>query len=213
MAKLDHDAAFYIPSLKLNLYYQIDTTNPDQGVYGSYFQISKRRGLKVITSDKVEENPVHLSLEALKKSRIWKNAQSEFDFLKKVESTKLSPKAYKLLIAKDPISDNYYPAILMDHIEGEVFNLTEKSAFKVGSEVLHIDIWAHKRKAHQTNHRMPRVIQEKVLAKLHSCGVHHPDLHDDNVIVQGSNIRVIDFGLARNIKPRTLDNEEDKAQK
>lgn len=164
-----------------------------EGCYGIYFKLSKRIGIKVITAYKSKDQQVSdfTSSLDLKGSKLWSSAEKEFLTLKKLQVTKITPRAIKLTQVLMTKTNLLYPAIIMEHIEGEVFEETEKNVFLLNHKKLEVDIISYK---NSNDGFLPRNIKEAITTELRHYGIKHKDLHNHNVLVSGNNIKIIDFG-------------------
>lgn len=142
------------------------------GVFGKYFQLSSKLGIKIIGRGmKSKKN--------LLKSKNIFLAAKEATYLKLAEKSGISPKVHDVVIAR--YKGKYYPGILMQHIKGKtVYNYDPTIDFKV------------------TNHGVISSRGTKrpigfVKSKLKKCKIVHKDAHYNNMIVNKSSIKVIDF--------------------
>lgn len=100
----------------------IDKNLIAQGGFSYYFKLKNKMGIKVITTFfKSKKEDCGISNETkLEKSTIWKKALDEYNTQKLINDNfeGLCPKVYELIKVFNTSNQKWYPAILMEHIEG-----------------------------------------------------------------------------------------------
>lgn len=143
-----------------NLRKKMNVGSDKGGCYGEYYQITKTKGIKIA-------NKSFLNEKKLKASKQYKDFVEEFNFLKFLKKTDLTPKPYELLIFKH--KNRFYVGIVMQHFDGP--SLSDK------------------------NHDDDK--ESKIIARLHSKltkhKINHKDLHANNIICHKKKYRAIDF--------------------
>lgn len=154
---------------KRNLKHSLNLTKISpygDGAFSTYFNLNGTLGAKVMYCRGFT------SIKRLRKSRIWRVTTAENTLLRKSRKRySLIPHTYGVQPVK--ISNRYFPAIIMEHIEGKVLWKYTKS----------------EKEYSRIRHHLER--------KLEQQGIFHSDLHEGNIIVQkdGDSIiyYIIDF--------------------
>lgn len=142
------------------------------GVFGKYFQITNKLGIKIIGRGMKSKKNL------LKSKKVFLIAK-EATYLKLAEKSGISPKVHDVVIAR--YKGKYYPGILMQHIKGKTaYNYDPYGEFKVT-------------KAGVISTRGTKRPIGFVKSKLKQCKIIHKDAHYNNMIVNKSSIKVIDF--------------------
>jgi hypothetical protein len=152
-----------------------------KGRYGSYIQLSKKQGLKILGNG-------YNSIFDLRQSSLWKQALMETDYYIKAKSSGLTPKNVKLIMVH--FKDKYFPGIQMNHIEGET--LTDFNNWK------NCKLIKGKLIKSETNKKQTLSVKNikdyLYLRLLIKSSLKHGDLHTSNIIVsKGGKLNVIDF--------------------
>jgi len=94
----------------------INRGEDSSGGYGSYYRLTQKVGIKVIGQDGKGGRD---TLEALLKSKLYKDAKKEYTMLKIARRrSKMVVKPYKLRVFHYPDDEAWYVGILMEHISG-----------------------------------------------------------------------------------------------
>lgn len=152
-----------------------------KGVYGLYFKISQKRGVKLIGRG-------WKSLNRLLKSSNWQKAIKETLILNFLEDSGLTPKNPKLAVVQ--YKNKFYPGVEMEHISGKTLDSHNSN---ISFDDVYIDndkkFYTKKNKT-QKSKKAIRVV-EKIFKKYK---IKHRDLHDNNVMVTyNKKIKIIDF--------------------
>lgn len=157
-----------------------------EGSYGTYYRISKTKGIKVISTDK----SLHLTIKDLKSSLRWKLAKREFNLQKKASKLPFVSRPYKLIPIFLPETGSYYPAIIMDHIEGKSlisYKRMKRCVLNLGRKKIHFSNFHD--------------LRESFRKELRSIHIKHGDIFERNVLIQkDKSVKLVDFGLAKIIK-------------
>ena len=151
------------------------------GKFGSYFRLSKNRGLKMLSKG-------FMTKEEARKSYFYQQAKKEVVLLQQAEPSGISPRYSELLIAK--FQGLYFPAIKMEHVKGRTL---ESYNHKVSIEEMKVNV--------KTGKLIKRIVSQKrksaysfVNSLLLKQKIKHLDIHECNVLVEfNGKIRVIDF--------------------
>ncbi len=141
------------------------------GSYGRYYYWKHNIGFKLINWSR------HRSIKKLIQSQEWKDAADEAKCLKRASKlTKITPKFFALRILKLGIF--YYPAIFMEHIQGEML-----------IDIVIKNNWDDEYRLY---------LEKTYAAKLKKIGIKHLDVHMENIIIPNSKklaqFRIIDLG-------------------
>lgn len=166
-----------------------------EGAHGVYIRLSKKRGVKILVNETIKEYTQLKTLKELKHSSIWKQAKKEFSFLKKAYKTKMTPKPFCLTYVYNELGF-FYPAIVMEHIQGEPLYkaFVEKFLTEQVSQKGKF-LSKYSKKEDEGIHW-----QDYVFEKFSLMGLVHEDLSESNCLVTDKNlIKIIDLGLATEI--------------
>ena len=142
------------------------------GAFGKYYLISKGVGVKVLGS--LWEYSVYRSVEALKESNAWVDAQKEAELLRTARKSQIVPKCYGVTIVRRQAGQGWIfsAGIVMQHIPGKV----------VGDRL-----------PYEQLEKLMKQLAQKIRRK---CGLHLLDMHGWNIMVTGKQRKrywVIDF--------------------
>lgn len=150
-----------------------------KGVYGRYFKISSRIGIKILGKG-------YKKFSSVFKKYILNNAHLESMLLKKAELSGISPKFAKAIIVS--YQGLFYPGIKMEHINGKTlfeidpyFDIKKNYVNKNGKLL----------KEHSKNSTKVSLYLNNKLKKF---GIKNRDIHLNNIIISKSGkIKIIDF--------------------
>lgn len=170
---------FYIPALKKT----ITRKTSKVGTAGSYYRLSQNTGIKIFNYPTTFIEGGRESLDKLKKAPSFKNAQKEFKNGKISYSRfKNSCKMIKFTYVKNLNDDKYYPAIILEHVQGR-----ELSELPFSKKVY---IGKHKTTVEDAESYLRSLLRKK--------GLLNQDVHSGNLIAckRGNRFQVmmIDFG-------------------
>ena len=150
-------------------------TQKGKGTYSRYFILPDGRGVKMLRTLPIWWNTIDggLKLGDDRLLKQMKEATKEYAIYKQAEKSGVTPKVYSAELVC--FENHYYAAIIMEHIEGEVF---ENRRFK--------------RRYTMSVHAKIEYILKK---KLRSVGVEHNDLHIANVITRIEGKRKRSFAI------------------
>ena len=143
------------------------------GAFGSYFKLSKNRGVKVLHFEEDDND----STAELKGSCSWSEAIEEYKLLKTAERSGCSPKPYAVAVV---VSKNtYYAGIVMQHIDGVLDkDITDEQQERIN------DVFGDWKD-----------VSEILYDELRKCGVKHDDLHNENIIYKFSKRKIKVYAL------------------
>lgn len=148
-----------------------------KGIYGKYFQISKRNGVKILGRGYKKIDSI------FKKYKTLADAELESMILKKAERSKISPKRAQAVIVK--YKNLYYPAIKMQHIYG-------KTLYQIDPYLDLNNHYVTKQGRFSANGQFK--LGKFVRDCLKRVGIINKDLHLNNVIINNQGkVKVIDF--------------------
>lgn len=150
-----------------------------KGLYGKYFQISKRIGVKVLGRGYKKMDSIFRQYKTLE------DAEIESLILKKAEKSKISPRGAKSVIVLH--NGLFYPAIKMQHINGKTLyqidpflNLNNHYVTKKGKIL----------KNKKSSYKLGKYLRDC----LKKVGIINRDIHLNNVIINNQGlVKVIDF--------------------
>lgn len=153
-----------------------------KGWYGTYYQLSSVRGLKVLNGNECEYNE---SPRLLMGSDDWSMAKEEYKLLRRAHKSNHSPRPHGIAIVKK--GKYYYAGIVMQHISGPLFGKMKKK----DKRDLHIKYCG---------------VHEFLIDKLEDAGIQHEDMNSYNIIIKtvGKSIRpyAIDFSPQQSYNTR-----------
>lgn len=111
--------------LKINKISELKFISKAHGVFGNYYNIDNKIGLKLI---RYQEK--YVSREYYSYPKLLKAAKLEVRYIKKANKIKLAPKYIELIKIKR--NKRFYPAIIMEHISGRHYKnkITDKFLYK-----------------------------------------------------------------------------------
>ena len=150
-----------------------------KGIYGKYFHISQRTGVKVLGRG-------YKKMESIfKRYKTLADAEVESLILKKAEKSKISPRGAKAVIVQ--YNGLFYPAIKMQHIHG-------KTLYQIDPYLDLNNHYVTKKGKHLPNQKSSYKLGKYLRDCLKKVGIINRDLHLNNVIINNQGIvKVIDF--------------------
>jgi predicted Ser/Thr protein kinase len=159
-----------------------------KGLFGTYTLVDKDTGVKIFyhLGLTIKELWSNKTLDSVRVPENWNSVLDEAIILKQAQTSNISPKYYGFNIVK--VRNKYYPAILMEHIEGK--NLVEwqfKQFLVKSGKIVPV-------KNQKNIHIYEGEIQIHIRETLAKVQVSHNDLHYNNVFIsKDKTIQVIDF--------------------
>jgi len=163
------------------------------GAHGVYYKKNKLLGIKIIRSSENRKNGFKsLNKVASESNPCWRDAVKEFQILRQVSPSKITPLPYAVKPVK--IFNMWHPAIFMEHIWGrEILNYFKYNHISCEKCV----------KLENKVEKLAKILENKY-------GIKHCDYAGHNVIIQSrcnkkghkkvTKIRIIDFAKIIDIK-------------
>lgn len=168
------------------------------GCYGKYYRLSSMRGIKLLT-DTGTRSKHRIYSFAWAQSRM-KLARQEGAALRKVYKSGLTPKLYKVGIAK--LGHRYHPAIIMEHFENykeakDYLSMSVESFYDRIPFQMHVK-FSDKLRMHKVSYSGDLYdFLNRKLKKI--TKLKHMDLHYSNILFKErhgvvESVKIIDFG-------------------
>lgn len=162
----------------------IENIDDKIGEFGSYFKISKKRGIKIFKQNKDIKGSKNIT-SLLSKKRLIKNAIKEYILLKQAEKSNITPKHPRIEIIK--INNEYQIGVSMEHISGKTlyekhdifyldnFHCSSKGYFNIKSKKNDLEIIDY--------------FDDILLLN----EIDYNDFHGNNIILSKNKLKLIDF--------------------